>query len=177
MANTKVYNNIIAGTRTAIIDYAEGAGSVNDHGLKNTLILNNTIIMPLDAFPNTGGVFGIKLRDNVTPSGTNRNVGSVIANNAVYGFNDDLIMYSEQSGALQGITLSNNLYFSLAAKPFAVGYDSSFKTTDFAGWKASVGAETGSQFKDPMLENVARLHGTRAACMHIRRPSQRWDRR
>jgi hypothetical protein len=160
LANTKVYNNIIVGARTSILDYAEGVDA-KTHGLKNTLIANNTIIMPYDGFPNTGGVFGIKLGDNTTPSGTNQNVNTTIANNLVYGFNQDPVMYSDKSGALEGITLSNNLYFSAAPKPFGSWDGTNVLAFDLAAWKTSVQSEVNSQFKDPMLESIA----------HFRTPS------
>jgi hypothetical protein len=154
LANTKVYNNIIVGARTSILDYAEGIDA-KTHGLKNTLIANNTIIMPYDGFPNTGGVFGIKLGDNTTPSGTNQNVNTVVANNIVYGFNQDPVIYSDKSGALEGITLSNNVYYSAAPKPFGSWDGTNVLAFDLAAWKTSVKSEVNSQFKDPMLENIA----------------------
>jgi hypothetical protein len=158
LANSKVYNNLIAGCRIGIRDYGEGATTSLYHGMKNTLIANNTIIMPSNpnAFPNTGGTFGIFLQDNTTPSGTNRNMGSVIANNIIVGYNNDPLIFSARTGAIVGITLQNNLYFSPSAKPFGSG-NAVVSTYNFTQWKTNVGAgqENGSLFTDPLLENVS----------------------
>jgi hypothetical protein len=153
LVNTKVYNNIIVGARTSILDYGEGIDA-KTHGLKNSLIANNTIIMPYDEFPNTGGVFGIKLRDNTSDTGINQNLNTVIANNIVYGFNQDPVIYSDRTGALEGITLTNNLYFSLATKPFGSWDGTNVLAFDLAAWKTSVKSEANSQFKDPLLESI-----------------------
>jgi hypothetical protein len=158
LANSQVYNNLIAGCRIGIRDYSEGATTSQYHGMKNTLIANNTIIMPANpnAFPNTGGTFGIFLQDNTTPSGTNRNTGTTIANNIIIGYNNDPLVYSARTGAITGITLKNNLYFSPSAAPFGSG-DNTVFSYNFAQWKTNVGAgqEVGSLFADPLLQNVA----------------------
>jgi hypothetical protein len=157
LANTQVYNNIIAGVRTGILDYAEGnADAAPLHGLKNALIANNTIIMPFDEFPGTGGTYGIKLRDNLK-----NNVNTVIANNLIYGTrNQDPLMFSEFTGRLDGITLKNNLYFNLATtKPFGsvdlVNGSYVEKTYTLSEWKTNTGSETNSLFQDPLLESAA----------------------
>lgn len=155
LANTKVYNNIIAGARTAILDYAEGQWPSFYHGMKNTLIANNTIIMP-STFPDGYVVTGIKLRDNVTSTGINRNVNTVIANNIIYGYHNDKLVFSDRAGKLDGITLKNNVYYSTAAKPFATYSSSNGQYTeyDLAAWKTNVGSETNSVFTNPKLVNV-----------------------
>jgi hypothetical protein len=152
LANTQVYNNIIAGTRVGIRDYGEGADASRNHGLKNTLIANNTIIMPVNAIPNTA-IFGIFLQDNTEPSGTNRNTGTVIANNLIVGFNNDPVIFSQKTGALDGITLNNNLYFSSATRPFGSGFND-VQSYDLSAWKVNTGSETNSQFLEPLLENL-----------------------
>jgi hypothetical protein len=152
LANTKVYNNIIAGVRTGILDYAEGnADAAPLHGLKNTLIANNTIIMPFNEFPGTGGTYGIKLRDNLK-----NNVNSVIANNIIYGPRiQDPLIFSEITGKLEGITLKNNLYFSPLAKPFySNDVGDVLRTYNLAEWKTNTGSETNSLFQDPLLESA-----------------------
>jgi hypothetical protein len=165
LANTKVYNNIIAGCRTGILDYGEGAITSLTHGMKNMLIANNTLIMPSAPFPNTGGVFGIRLQDNTAADGSNNNVGSTIANNIIVGYNQDMLIYAGRTGPLvygasvataRGITLKNNLYFSPYATPFGSGSTTAV-LYGFGSWKTNVGAgqETSSLFTDPLLQNVA----------------------
>jgi hypothetical protein len=145
---TKLYNNVIAGCRIGIRDYGEGAITLQNHGVKNTLIANNTIIMPSAIFPNTT-TFGIFLSDN-----GNRNANSTIANNIIYGYNNDPLIYSERTGPMSGITLNNNLYYSTGSAPFGSG-NSTVKLYDFNGWKANVaGSDTNSLFADPQLLNV-----------------------
>ncbi len=153
LANTQVYNNIIAGARTAILDYAEGQWPNFYHGLINTVIANNTIIMP-STFPNGYVVTGIKLRDSVTSTGINRNVNSVIANNIIYGYNNDKLIRSDRAGVLDGITFKNNLYYSNAAKPFATYANGQYAEYDLAGWKTNLNAETNSVFMNPSLVNA-----------------------
>jgi hypothetical protein len=153
LANTKVYNNIIAGARTAILDYAEGQWPNFYHGLINTLIANNTIIMP-STFPDGYLVTGIKLRDNVTSTGINRNVNTVIANNIIYGYKDDKLIRGDRAGKLDGITFKNNIYFSPAAKPFATFANGQYTEYDLPSWKTNVGSETNSVSANPKLVNV-----------------------
>jgi hypothetical protein len=154
--STQVYNNIMAGCRIGIRDYSEGTPTVLFHGLKNTQIVNNTIIMPFSSFPNTN-TYGIYLQDNTRPSGTNRNVNSVIANNIIYGFNNDPLVFSELAGILGGITLDYNAYFSGAALPFGAGFNT-VQLYNFATWKAvMVGSDANSKFVDPLLIDVTQF--------------------
>lgn len=152
LENTKIYNNIIAGCRIGIRDYAEGAITIPNHGLKNTLIANNTIIMPQNPIPNTNS-YGIFLEDNTNVGGSSRNVNTKIQNNLIYGFNDDSVIYSA-SPTMNGITLNNNLYFSQSAKPFGSGSNASV-FTNFSAWKTLFsGSDTNSQFIDPQLKDI-----------------------
>jgi len=157
LANTQVVNNVMAGCRIGIRDYAEGSITEKNHGLKNTVIANNTIVMPANAF--TGGsTYGIYLVDNRTPSGTQRNTGSRIQNNVVLGYNDDKLFFTELKGA-QGIDIDGNVYTSPSTRPFGAGY-ASVTFYDFAGWKAAItGADAGSFFADPLLADRTRLVG------------------
>ncbi len=154
LANSQVYNNIFAGCRVGIRDYSEGnANAVKSHGIKNTKIVNNTIIMPFVSF----GMFetiGIYLLDNTTPSGTNRNTNSFIQNNIVYGFNNDSLISTEIAGALGGINLDFNTYFSASNAAFRRGFNT-VTYSNFAGWKTAIaGSDTNSQFIDPKLIDV-----------------------
>ena len=156
---TKLYNNVIAGCRIGIRDYAEGSITLQYHGIKNTLIANNTIIMPSSPFPNAL-TFGIFLQDNA-----NRNVNSMIANNIIYGFNNDALIYAELTGPLTGIALNNNLYFSTGATPFGSGSGNTPSTPsvryNFSGWKLNAASsDTSSVFADPQLLDAIHFNGT-----------------
>ncbi len=153
LANTQVYNNIIAGARTAILDYAEGQWPSFYHGLKNTVIANNTIIMP-STFPAGYVVSGIKLRDSVTSTGINRNTNSFVVNNIIYGYHNDKLVFSDHAGKLDGITFQNNVYYSTAAKPFGTYANNQGTEYDLAAWKTNVGSEGNSVFTNPKLVNI-----------------------
>ena len=143
--NTSVYNNIMANCRIGIRDYSEGAITQQNHGLKNAVITNNTIIMPQATYPNST-IYGMFLTDNA-----NRNVNTVIANNVIYGYNNDFVVYSERTGPLTGITLDNNVYFSPASTPFGSG-NSVQIFYNFANWKLNVaGSDINTKFLDPLL--------------------------
>lgn len=113
--NTLVYNNLIVGCRIGIRDYAEGnANAIKNHGLKNTRIANNTIVMPKHRFENAPA-YGIYLQDNKSPSGIQRNTNSFIQNNIIFGYNNDSLVSASTIASLDGITLSHNLYYSVNA--------------------------------------------------------------
>jgi Right handed beta helix region len=111
LSGSRVYNNLIAGCRIGIRDYSEGATAQKYHGLKNTKIVNNTIIMPTHRFHNAS-VYGIYLQDNKTPSGIQRNSNTLIQNNIVYSSQHDSLISIGSIGSLDGIKLSHNLFFS-----------------------------------------------------------------
>ncbi|HEV8267517.1 MAG TPA: hypothetical protein VGR00_04760, partial [Thermoanaerobaculia bacterium] len=157
---TKVYDNVIANCRVAVRDYAEGPNAIAWHGLKNTTIANNTILLPAYASPDYAA--GIEVLDNKTPSGTERNVNSVIANNVVYGFGNGLVAISRQASALAGVAFDRNIYFGAASASF--GYGSPVTTTNFAGWKGQFpGLDAQSLWQDPQLVDVTRFGASAAA--------------
>ncbi|MCM2326657.1 MAG: choice-of-anchor D domain-containing protein, partial [Lysobacter sp.] len=161
LSGSRVHNNIIAGCRIGIRDYSEGTQSIRNHGLRNTVISNNTIIMPFHTFQG-GETFGIFLQDNKTPSGTQRNTNSRIQNNAIHGFNGDMLVFTELKGA-QGLLIDNNNYFSAAAQPFGAGFNSSVTYYNFAGWKAAItGADPNSVFADPLFADVTQFRAAAA---------------
>jgi hypothetical protein len=145
LANSQVYNNILAGCRIGIRDYSEGATTIPNHGLKNTLIANNTIIMS-NATYNNSSVYGIYLQDNGA-----KNTGTVIQNNVIQGFNSDPLVFTESTGTLTGINLDYNGYFSTATQPFGAGFNT-VNFYNFAQWKvATPGTDTHSLFAAPLL--------------------------
>ena len=156
LRGTQVYDNILAGCRIGIRDYSEGSSAVSHHGLKDTLIANNTIVMAYNDVPNSY-VAGIYLQDN----GSN-NTNSFIQNNIVYGFNQDAVLFSEAVGAIKGVSLDYNDYYSTASKPFGQGYNS-VTYYAFPGWQAATpGADAHSVFADPLFNDLVqfRTQGT-----------------
>ncbi len=159
LANTRIYNNLLIGCRVAIRDYAEGASAIQYHGLKNTLIANNTIIMPPGPLPNTG-TMGIFLQDNTAPGGVNRNTNSFIQNNVIYSFGEVPAVWIQSLDALSGITVDNNVYYnSTYATPFKIGYDV-VQLADFPTWRAQTGADAHSLFSDPLLIDALAFQST-----------------
>lgn len=120
LKGSRVYSNIMIGCRAGIYEYAEGKLATLAHGLKDTLIANNTIILPQEEVQ-SASVYGIYLRDNTVPSGANRNTNSRIVNNIVIGFSDDPLIFLQGRAALDGVELDNNFYQSPSSSMFAVG--------------------------------------------------------
>ena len=159
LSGTQVYNNLLAGCRMGIRDYSEGnAHTIKYHGLKNTLIANNTIILPASPPPNTDTI-GIFLQDNTTPSGVNRNVNSVIQNNVIYGFGNVPLIWSELAGPLLGIAIDYNNYYGVTStSSFRVG-SNSVASIGLVAWQSQLsGAETHSTFQDPKLVGIAQFN-------------------
>jgi Right handed beta helix region len=129
---SQVYNNLIAGCRIGIRDYAEGATAQKYHGFKNTKIVNNTIILSTHRFKKAS-VYGIYLQDNKTPSGTQRNFNTVIQNNIVYGSQSDSLISAGTIGSLDGIILSHNLFFN--ADSNWIGQAKTWVRNGYAGFR------------------------------------------
>ncbi len=162
--HTSVYNNILAGCRISIRDYSEGnAHAILYHGLKNSLIANNTIIMPASGSPySSTNIYGIYLQDNTSPSGVNRNTNSIIENNIVYGFTGDPLIFSEVAGAISGVIVDYNDYYSSAgASPFGVGYNS-ITFGAFAWWQSKASVDTHSKYTNPLLVDATAFSATAA---------------
>jgi hypothetical protein len=153
---TEVYDNVFANCRIGIRDYSEGTQATANHGLKNTVIANNTIVMYPQDIPQTT-VIGIYLQDNM-----GNNTNSFIENTVIYAFQaDSPVVWSEQmSGPLSGITLDYNDYFGPAAKMFNYGLNT-VTTVDLAGWQAAfAGSDKHSTFADPLLMGVVTASST-----------------
>ena len=154
LANTRVYDNLMAGCRIGIRDYSEGA-LTNPHGLKNTLIANNTIILP----PTTpAGTYtaGLYLQDNGSA-----NTGSQIVNNVVVGFdNTEPVLWYEGTGAVPGVRIDNNAYDNPgAANTFWEGLNSVSQLT-FAQWQSAAGADAHGMFANPQLVGVTQFQAS-----------------
>jgi hypothetical protein len=158
LSGSSVYNNIIAGCRIGIRDYSEGRPTQANHGLRNTVIANNTIIMPIDRSPYNkaaSDIFGIFLQDNGT-----RNVNTRILNNIVLGFTNDVLMASAGSPS-PGIVFDNNIYWNASGTSvFSSGLG--WRRQDFAAWKESVRSDARSHWQDPLLEDARQFITQRA---------------
>jgi Chondroitinase B len=154
LTGSQVYNNLIAGCRIAIRDYSEGnAHSILYHGLRDTLIANNTIIMPPQAFPNTNNI-GLFLQDNTTPSGIVRNSNSFVQNNLIIGFDTSPLVWLQDKKSLDGITLSHNLYYNAAhATPLRIGFNT-VNNYNLANWMQQTAADAQSLASNPLLQNA-----------------------
>ncbi len=155
LANSKVYNNLIIGCRLGIRDYSEGTPTISEHGLKNTLVANNTIIMPSATeaalIANNSYLAGIFIQDNGT-----QNVNSFIVNNVVLSFGSGIspvLRFIGDETTLTGITLEDNVYYNPNdTQVFWYGANTN-TTTNLAGWQAHISNDAGSLQSDPLLVN------------------------
>jgi hypothetical protein len=155
LTGSQVYNNLIAGCRISIRDYSEGnAHSILYHGLRDTLIANNTIIMPPQAFPNTNNI-GLFLQDNTTPSGIVRNSNSFVQNNLIIGFDTSPLVWLQDKKSLDGITMSHNLYYNAAhATPLRIGFNT-VNNYNLTNWMLQTAADAQSLASNPLLQNAS----------------------
>ncbi len=168
LANTQVYNNLIVGFRVGIQEYWEGNAMQNNptdlqHGLKNTLIANNTIILPPAAPPNTYSI-GLYLWDNTTPGGANPNTNSYVVNNLIVGWDSATsadsqnVVWYQGNGADPGVTVNNNAYWNPNyASTFNLGFNSTVATDTFAQWQQATGNDAQGLFAIPQLTNLSAL--------------------
>ena len=144
--NTQVYDNLMAGCRVGMYEYAEGSPTVALHTLNDALVANNTIILP----PTTpAGTFtaGIYLRNNQTPD-----TNTVVANNLIYAFDStEPVVMLQGAAPVPGVTFTNNVYYN-AGTPAAFATNASTWLT-FQQWQAAGEDKTGS-FQDPQLAGV-----------------------
>ncbi len=162
LAGTQVYNNLIVGARVGIMEYWEGNAMTQNptnlqHGLKNTLIANNTIILPKTTPPGTYSI-GMYLWNNTTPSGGNPNTNSFVLNNLIVGWDNTApVMWYQGSGADPGVTLNNNAYWNAAfANDFNLGFNS-VSQVNFAQWQQATGNDAAGLFANPGLTNLRAL--------------------
>lgn len=152
LANTQVYDNLMAGCRIGINEYAEGNTTIAQHSLKNTLIANNTIILP----PTTpSGTFtaGIHLLANTTADS-----GTVIANNLVYAFdNTEPVVQIDGNVPVAGVSFRKNFYFNPGwTSPFYVNAGGSGSNLSYNSWNSAVGGQEAG-FADPQLTGVSQF--------------------
>ncbi|WP_240099081.1 InlB B-repeat-containing protein [Thermomonas flagellata] len=162
LANTQLVNNLIVGFRIGIQEYWEGNAmtqnpTAQQHGLKNVLIANNTIILPRTTPPGTY-VIGLYLWNNATPGGGNPNTNSFVQNNLIVGWdNTEPVIWYQGSGADPGVTVNNNAYWNPGfANAFNLGFNTVSKLT-FAQWQQATGNDAAGLFADPGLANLGAL--------------------
>jgi hypothetical protein len=152
---TQVYNNLIVGCRIGIRDYSEGLLATASHGLKNTLIANNTIIMQAHPLPPSSSTYtaGLQLQNN----GSN-NVNSLVVNNVIVGFTpQEPAVWSGVHGPIQGITFSHNNYFNASTpRVLWMGYGT-VDQYDFEQWQSNLHGDAHSAFRNPDLVDLNRL--------------------
>ena len=143
--NTQVYDNLMAGCRIGIMEYAEGNPTIRLHTLKGALIANNTILLP----PTTpAGTFtaGMYFLDNATP-----NSDTVVANNLIYAFDaTEPVIMLQGPAPVPGITFSNNVYYNPATPNVFATAPSGSPWLTFAQWQAR-GADAAGAFANPAL--------------------------
>ena len=159
LSNSKVYNNLIIGCRLGIRDYSEGTPTIAQHGLKNTLIANNTIIMP-DA--TTGAAYaaatylgGIFIQDNGT-----QNTNSFIQNNVVISFGNNLypcVYFDGQETTISGITLSHNVYWNPDTNIIGWRSYSPVVNDTLAQWQSQLSNDSGSSNVDPLIAQESKF--------------------
>ncbi|OIQ76882.1 hypothetical protein GALL_414330 [mine drainage metagenome] len=154
LANTRVYDNLMAGCRIGINEYSEGA-LTTPHGLKNTLIANNTIILP-PTTPSGTYTAGIHLQDNGSA-----NTGSSIVNNVVYAFdNTEPVIWYEGTGKVPGVTMDYNAYFNPGMSAAFWEGSNAVSQLTFAQWQQTAGADAHGLFADPQLAGVTQFQAT-----------------
>ncbi|MDE1953972.1 MAG: hypothetical protein KGJ65_12580 [Betaproteobacteria bacterium] len=161
LANTQLYNNLIVGFRVGLAEYWEGNAmltSSSQHGLKNTLIANNTIVMPPTTPPGTYAI-GLYLWNN----GTN-NFNSQVVNNLIIGFDKtEPVIWYQGTGADPGVSINHNAYWNAGyANTFNLGFNQVANDT-FAQWQAASGNDAQGLFGNPMLTNLSALGSPSAA--------------
>ena len=168
LANTQIYDNLIVGFRIGIQEYWEGNAMLQNptnlqHGLKNTLIANNTIILPSSTPPGTYSI-GLYLWNNTTPSGANPNTNSFVVNNLIVGWssatsaNSQNVIWYQGNGADPGVTVNNNAYWNPnVANTFNLGFNSTVATDTFAQWQTATGNDSLGLFTNPGLTNLQAL--------------------
>ncbi|WP_146748427.1 hypothetical protein [Thiomonas sp. X19] len=151
LANIKIYNNLIVGFRLGVAEYAEGKLR-NPHGLKNTLIANNTIILPPTTPPNTYTA-GIFLRNNGSA-----NHGSLIVNNIVVAFDrTEPVIWYEGVGPDPGVSIERNAYYNQESKRALWNGFLIVRKYDIKQWQQHARCDLDSFFTNPEFVDLKNL--------------------
>ena len=136
-----LYNNLMFGCRYG---FADGSEDVTRHGIKNTLIANNTIVG--DSYVYTQEDSAAMLIGN---NGTN-NKCSFIENNLIHAnTGGNAILGYGGTIAVQGVTMGHNLYFSPAANAFVDNWGTNNTSVNFTAYQSVIGQDSTSRFLDP----------------------------
>ena len=152
LAHSQVYDNLLVGCRLGITEYWEGNVLSGQHGLKNTLIANNTIVLMPTTPPSTYTA-GIYLWDN---GGANTN--SAVVNNLVIGWDStEPVIWYQGTGADPGVQVDHNAYWNAGnSTAFTLGFNTVSNDT-FAQWQAATGYDLAGFFANPMLAGMGAL--------------------
>jgi hypothetical protein len=133
-----IVNNIIIYCRRGIGHYGQAEGS----GLKNTLIANNTIIVP-NAEPPDGFYSGLLI-----PGNNGNNSNTIYANNIIYAAHPESYLLRGPESWTGGIVLKNNSWYHTSrSNPFF--WEGSSRT--YSEWKTASNQGTLSIYGDPRI--------------------------
>lgn len=161
LTDARVYNNILIGGRSGIVEFGDGGEAYTYHSLINAVIANNTIICASTAARGTY-TNGIGLSDS-TLSGSERNSNSIVKNNLIIGYAGEYVISDNHAGPLTaGITIDYNLHFTTnVTDPYLLA---GVSKASFAAWKSATSADTNSVNGDPLLvDGTAFTGGSGAA--------------
>lgn len=143
--NYQIYNNIIINTFLGISHYMQRT----DSGFINSIIANNTIIMP-DALTCPYGIYGGFELSNKN----SLNVNSYFVNNVIVSAQPDQMLLHIGTGADNGVVLTNNLYYA-PNNPTPMWLGSYPYTVDtFDQYKNDTGLDVNSLYADPQFAGV-----------------------
>ena len=155
LSNITVINNIFAGGQRGFLDYDDETATQH-HGLKNSVIANNTLILGKELMPGNQGYGWSHLLWGGAPDAS---VSSLVENNIflITAATGDNFAAAMEAGAGPGITCDYNLY-SGAAQFLSVDTEQ-----DFVTWKtAHKGWDQNSALADAMLVDSAEFNQTAA---------------
>ncbi|OFZ20482.1 MAG: hypothetical protein A2X94_10745 [Bdellovibrionales bacterium GWB1_55_8] len=138
--NYQIYNNLIINTYLGISHYMQRTNA----GMINSIIANNTIIMPDSLLCPYGIYAGFELLNN-----NGLNVGSYFVNNVIISNQADQMLLHIGSGAEAGVTFLNNVYHAPNnPTPYWLG-SYPYVKDNFGLYKAATGLDSNSSYADP----------------------------
>ncbi|MGB8293950.1 MAG: right-handed parallel beta-helix repeat-containing protein [Polyangia bacterium] len=155
LSNITVINNIFAGGQRGFLDYDDETATQH-HGLKNSVIANNTFILGSALMPGNQGYGWSHL---LWGGPADASVNSLVENNLflITANSGDNFVAAMEAGAGPGITCDYNLY-SGTAQFLSVDTEQ-----DFATWKtAHKGWDQNSAVADALLVDSAQFNQTAA---------------
>ncbi|RKX88316.1 MAG: hypothetical protein DRP58_00700 [Spirochaetes bacterium] len=143
--NARIYNNLIVNCRRGITHYGQADGS----GIKDTIIANNTIIIP-NAKGTGEDYIGIRIPDN-----NGNNINSQYLNNIIVGTHPETHLLWGPDTYTDGVLISNNLWFhSDNNLPFHwAGENYSYND-----WLSSSGQGSNGNYADPLFISFSTIY-------------------